>query len=205
MQLHDELLDSAGSNWHDWRRFNPDWYSTPYVKRSNGAPEKNPFHVKEYRRCVFERLWRIRKHANRAVLDERFGEMGVVPQWSGSVRSPLEVDVVRKERDGMPVAALMAAAVRRRVQASPCQGHFGDHFLMRFGEQLLTGSPAKSVLMATSIRSLVWREHRWILRCRARSHQVRTRRTHDTSGHTRKRGVAAYDTLLEWSLSPSVE
>src|SRR5262245_41553393 len=26
MQLHDELLESAGSNWQDWRSFNSDWH-----------------------------------------------------------------------------------------------------------------------------------------------------------------------------------
>src|SRR5260370_1869117 len=29
MEFHDELLASAGSNWHDWRLFNPGWYKSP--------------------------------------------------------------------------------------------------------------------------------------------------------------------------------
>ena len=29
MHFHDELLASAGSRWHDWRLFNPGWYSSP--------------------------------------------------------------------------------------------------------------------------------------------------------------------------------
>src|SRR5271167_3569026 len=29
MQFHDELLASAGSEWSDWRLFNPGWYQSP--------------------------------------------------------------------------------------------------------------------------------------------------------------------------------
>src|SRR5690242_13889401 len=26
--IHDKLLASAGSTWHDWRAFNPDWFQS---------------------------------------------------------------------------------------------------------------------------------------------------------------------------------
>ena len=29
MGLNDEILQSAGSHWHDWLSFNPGWYSSP--------------------------------------------------------------------------------------------------------------------------------------------------------------------------------
>ncbi len=28
-KLNDQILESAGSNWYDWRTFNPDWYLSP--------------------------------------------------------------------------------------------------------------------------------------------------------------------------------
>ena len=35
MEFHDELLASAGSCWHDWRLFNPGWYTKRFVSKAS--------------------------------------------------------------------------------------------------------------------------------------------------------------------------
>ena len=48
MVIHDELLASAGSYWHDWRAFNPEWYASPacpvFRQRVLGAVQSNYSH-----------------------------------------------------------------------------------------------------------------------------------------------------------------
>jgi hypothetical protein len=89
MVIHDELLASAGSYWHDWRAFNPDWYSSPAapvfkrrildVLRKDYASSQL-FVVKDPRICRFWPVWR-------EVLDE----FGAKPAVVIAVRNPLEV------------------------------------------------------------------------------------------------------------------
>jgi len=115
MQFHDELLDSAGSYWHDWRRFNPDWYSTP-VSEAFKRRAKNIFNseypdaslavVKDPRACRFMPFW-----------TSVFGEMGITPHVVIPVRSPLEVAYSLKKRDGMSVAKGLLLWLRHVLDA----------------------------------------------------------------------------------------
>jgi hypothetical protein len=105
--IHDELLKSAGSDWQDWRAFNPDWYTSPaapvFKERvlsvlQNDYPDSQLFVVKDPRTCRFFPFWRD-------VLEE----FGAAPAVAIPVRNPLEVMASLRQRDGFPVskAALM--------------------------------------------------------------------------------------------------
>jgi hypothetical protein len=107
MIVHEQLLSSAGSNWHDWRVFNPDWYASAaaadfkqrVLRMLRHDFEQSPlFVIKDPRICRFFPFWRD-------VLEE-FGAAAavVIP-----VRNPLEVMASLRSRDGFPSvkAALM--------------------------------------------------------------------------------------------------
>ena len=91
MNFHDELLASAGSYWHDWRKFNPSWYKSPaigaykqrakeiFVSEFGDAPL--PI-LKDPRICRFLSFW----------LDV-LKEMEATPHIVIPIRSPLDVAV----------------------------------------------------------------------------------------------------------------
>ncbi|WOJ89493.1 hypothetical protein RZS28_17130 [Methylocapsa polymorpha] len=91
MHFHDELLASAGSYWHDWRKFNPSWYRSPaldsYKRRAKEifASEfgNAPLPIlKDPRICRFAPFW----------LDV-LKEMDATPRIVIPIRSPLDVAV----------------------------------------------------------------------------------------------------------------
>jgi hypothetical protein len=98
MVVHDEILDSAGSKWDDWRAFNPEWYRSPaadaFKSRIVEVLERDFEHsrlfvIKDPRICRIWPLWS-------EVLDTFGAKPGVVI----SVRNPLEVAASLKRRDG---------------------------------------------------------------------------------------------------------
>jgi hypothetical protein len=101
VQLHEELLASAGSRWDDWREIKPDWYGTPvaaqFKARANQLLDEEfgnaPLFVfKDPRNCRIARFW----------LDI-FAERGIVPKIVLPIRSPLEVAQSHRARDGFPL------------------------------------------------------------------------------------------------------
>ena len=65
-RLNDEILSSAGSNWHDWLAFNPGWYSSPraaeYKEKALALLEEEfgqsrLFVLKDPRICRFAPFW----------------------------------------------------------------------------------------------------------------------------------------------------
>jgi hypothetical protein len=99
MVIHDRILASAGSAWHDWRKFNPDWYQSPaaeplkqqlleQLKKDFGGSRL--FVVKDPRICRFVPLWLD-------VLAESSADPGIIVP----VRNPIEVCASLKRRDGM--------------------------------------------------------------------------------------------------------
>jgi len=66
MRFHDELLESAGSNWRDWRLFNPEWRQSPvaadfrrrakelFAEEFNGSALPV---LKDPRTCRFAPFW----------------------------------------------------------------------------------------------------------------------------------------------------
>jgi hypothetical protein len=107
MIVHEQLLSSAGSNWQDWRVFNPDWYASAaaadfkqrVLRVLRHDFEQSPlFVIKDPRICRFFPFWRD-------VLEE----FGAAPAVVIPVRNPLEVMASLRIRDGFPStkAALM--------------------------------------------------------------------------------------------------
>jgi GT2 family glycosyltransferase len=94
--IHDEILSSSRSNWHDWREFNRDWYASPMVplfKRrildvlQNDYANSPLFVIKDPRICRFWPFWR-------EVLDE----FGAKPAIVLLIRNPLEVITSLRQR-----------------------------------------------------------------------------------------------------------
>ncbi|MBG0793473.1 hypothetical protein IYY11_08770 [Methylocystis sp. H62] len=115
MQLHDELLESAGSYWHDWRRFNPDWYSAPtseaFKQRAKDIflseyPNASLAVLKDPRICRFVPFW-----------IDVFGEMSIAPRALIPIRSPLEVAYSLKKRDAMSVTKGLLLWLRHVLDA----------------------------------------------------------------------------------------
>lgn len=98
--LNDILLESAGSNWHDWTPFNPDWYASPKSAEYHNLASKvltdefgssSLFVLKDPRICRFAPFW-----IN--VLERK----GINPAIIMPVRNPLEVSASLELRDGFP-------------------------------------------------------------------------------------------------------
>jgi hypothetical protein len=96
--FNDALLDSAGSNWHDWLAFNPGWYRSPKAEEfKERALEvlgqefgtSRLFVLKDPRICRILPLW----------LDV-FSAAGVKPAIVMPLRNPLEVAASLERRDG---------------------------------------------------------------------------------------------------------
>jgi hypothetical protein len=114
--LNDEILASAGTHWHDWRRFNPRWRLSPLA----GVFEDKAVAV-------------LKEEFGSAPLvvmkDPRFCRM-MTPFWSGvmdkaeydtrviiPVRSPLEVARSLWLRDGFPISKGLLLWLRHMVDA----------------------------------------------------------------------------------------
>ena len=115
MSIHDELLESAGSDWQDWRAFNPDWYTSPeapaFKERVLGVlrhdySQSRLFVIKDPRACRFFPFWRD-------VLEE----FGAAPAVAIPVRNPLEVMASLRRRDGFPLAKAALVWLRHVIDA----------------------------------------------------------------------------------------
>jgi hypothetical protein len=115
MRFHDELLASAGSYWHDWRRFNPNWYASPAVipfkKRARELFEQEfsdaPLAVlKDPRMCRFAPFW-----------IDLLKEIETAPRMVIPIRSPLEVARSLKKRDAMSITKGLLLWLRHVLDA----------------------------------------------------------------------------------------
>ncbi len=101
-RLNDEILDSAGSSWDDWRRFNPDWFASPAPRAfkvraleilEQDFDRSSLFVLKDPRICRLLPFWLD-------VLEAFQTETKcVIP-----IRNPLEVAASLKRRDGFSPA-----------------------------------------------------------------------------------------------------
>jgi hypothetical protein len=115
MAFHDELLASAGSDWTDWRQFNPAWYQSPtataFQKRAKQLFKEEfdgePLVVlKDPRVCRFAPFWL-------EVLAGIKARAGVVIP----VRAPLEVAFSLRKRDGFSLATGALLWLRHIIDA----------------------------------------------------------------------------------------
>src|SRR5271156_3030448 len=115
MHFHDELLASAGSRWHDWRLFNPGWYSSPvaagYRRRAKELFEAEfsgaalPV-IKDPRICRFAPFWL-----------EVLREMQKTPRIVIPIRSPLEVAQSLQKLQGVPLNEGLLLWLRHNLDA----------------------------------------------------------------------------------------
>src|SRR5271168_2327517 len=115
MHLHDELLASAGTHWHDWRLFNPGWYSSPvaaeYKRRAKELFEAEfsgaalPV-IKDPRICRFAPFWL-----------EVLREMQMTPRIVIPIRSPLEVARSLEKLQGVPLNEGLLLWLRHNLDA----------------------------------------------------------------------------------------
>jgi hypothetical protein len=101
--IHEEILLSAGSSWHDVSQFPPAWFHSETaaafrlrlikaVQADFGEPDRNPLIViKDPRVCRLIPLWR-----------EVLADLNASVQCVIPVRNPLEVAASLKRRDGFP-------------------------------------------------------------------------------------------------------
>jgi hypothetical protein len=115
MIVHEELLSSAGSNWEDWRAFNPDWYTSPaaadFKQRvlrvlQHDFAQSRLFVIKDPRICRFFPFWRD-------VLEG----FGAAPAVAIPVRNPLEVMSSLRSRNGFPLAKTALMWLRHVIEA----------------------------------------------------------------------------------------
>jgi hypothetical protein len=113
--FHDEILDSAGSAWDDWRAFNPSWYTAPafadFTERAlwlfkGEFGESTLAVLKDPRICRFVPFW----------LDV-LGKMKAQPRIVIPVRSPMEVARSLKLRDGFPLTKGLLIWLRHVLDA----------------------------------------------------------------------------------------
>lgn len=115
MHLHDELLSSAGSCWHDWRKFNPAWHRSPtadaFKQRAKQIFEAEfgnatlPI-LKDPRICRFVPFW----------LDV-IKEMEAAPRIVIPIRSPWEVAHSLKKRDALSLTKGLLLWLRHVLDA----------------------------------------------------------------------------------------
>jgi len=114
-QIHDRILVSAGTTWHDWRTFNPDWSRSDVAASHKKAlldflseefAKSRLFVVKDPRMCRFVPVW----------LDV-LREFDAVAAPVIVVRNPLEVAASLKRRDGMLPATSLLIWLRHMLDA----------------------------------------------------------------------------------------
>jgi hypothetical protein len=119
--IHNDLLQTAGSRWDDWRAFNPDWMKSgvaeDYRKRlldilKSDFAGSRMFVVKEPRICRFVPLW----------LD-LLEEFGAVSSIVMPIRNPLEVAASLMRRDGLPLAKSLLLWLRHVLDAEQATRH----------------------------------------------------------------------------------
>ena len=126
--IHDQVLSSGGSSWHDWRAFNPDWFDSPaagpFKQQILDALRKDfansrLFAIKDPRICRLWPLWR-----------DVLGEFGAKPLIVMPVRNPLEIAASLRQRDNIIPAETHLLWLRhvldvREGHTGPAAGHYG--------------------------------------------------------------------------------
>lgn len=113
--FHDQVLQSAGSSWHDWAKFNPEWYASPLfqdacrelqaiVQAEFG--ESGPIAVKDPRICRLLPLWQ-------AALTALHIDLTVILP----LRNPLEIARSLGQRDGFTEQTVLLIWLRHVLDA----------------------------------------------------------------------------------------
>ncbi len=171
--IHDELLASAGSSWHDFSEFPQPWFASDLAgtfrarlaatlrEEFGSAPL---FIVKDPRICRIVPLWL-------SVLDE----LGAAPLFVITIRNPFEVAASLKQRNGFPDTTSLLLWLRHFLAAERDTRGFRrsfvayDHLLSDWGKvvdgigrDLHIHWPRRSVAFDLEIDSFLstrWRHH----------------------------------------------
>ncbi|WP_165221968.1 hypothetical protein [Affinirhizobium pseudoryzae] len=113
--LNDEILYSAGTNWHDWREFNSNWYKSHqenYFRErakelivSEFGNSPLPI-VKDPRKCRFFEFW-----------GNVYSELGYNPSIIIPLRSPFNTAQSLKKRNGFSIAHGLLLWLRHMLDA----------------------------------------------------------------------------------------
>jgi glycosyltransferase involved in cell wall biosynthesis len=113
--LNDQILESGGSKWDDWRRFNPFWFRSPTSERfklralellERDFRDSYLFVLKDPRICRLLPFW---LHV--------FEAFSVEPACALVVRNPLEVAASLRKRDGFARAKSLCLWLRHVLDA----------------------------------------------------------------------------------------
>lgn len=115
MQFHDDVLESAGTCWSDWDRFNDEWMESPvarpFMDRLASLLEQEfgdaaLFLVKDPRMCRLLPLWL-----------KVLGEEGITPKVVIPIRHPSEVIGSLAARDGITRMRAQLIWLRHNLEA----------------------------------------------------------------------------------------
>jgi GT2 family glycosyltransferase/glycosyltransferase involved in cell wall biosynthesis len=115
VDFHDRVLQSAGSSWHDWSKFNPDWYASPLFEDAQQELQAilyaefgvdGPIVVKDPRICRLLPLWRAA--LNPLQIDPTI----VIP-----LRNPLEIARSLRQRDDFTEPTVLLIWLRHVLDA----------------------------------------------------------------------------------------
>ena len=149
--LNDEILESGGSNWHDWLAFNPSWASSPkaaeFKDKALAALEaefgqSRLFVLKDPRICRLVPFW----------LDV-LESAGIRPVIISPARNPLEVAESLEARDGIDPALGQLLWLRHVLEAEA--GSRGLSRCHTSYDALLTGWP-KLAAAAQAALGISW-------------------------------------------------
>ncbi len=127
MRAHDELLESAGSRWHDWRQLDPQWLRSQEAERHRRKIEtllieefgdKPLIVVKDPRICRFFTF-------TLSILDE----MGITPFVIIPLRNPLEVAISLQRRNDFALSKSILLWLRHALEAEFHSRHAPRCFL----------------------------------------------------------------------------
>ncbi len=126
VDFHDRVLTSAGSYWHDWSRFNPDWYSAPLLTAHLEELKAillaefgtaGPIVVKDPRICRLLPLWL-----------NVFDALQIAPTVIVPFRNPLEVARSLHQRDGFTEGKSFLLWLRHVLDAEQASRHLPRAF-----------------------------------------------------------------------------
>lgn len=150
-RLNDQMLESGGSTWHDWQKFNPDWFESAvadsFAEQAAEAlrdefGKSRLFVLKDPRISVLLPFWR-----------RVFAAMDIEPLCIQTLRDPVEIAGSLGARNGFGITRSLLIWLRYTLEAER-----GSRDLQRFFtsyDQLLQ-DPRKLISQSETSLNLLW-------------------------------------------------
>ncbi|MEH7830442.1 hypothetical protein, partial [Gemmobacter denitrificans] len=150
--FNDKLLASAGSDWRDWRAFNPGWYDTPrleeFLEQGSGLLASE-FGASRFFVFKDPRITRIMPFWRRLLARAGVDQLHVLL----TLRHPLDVAASLMERDGMAEAEALLIWLRNVLEAE--QGSRGLPRVVVDYDRFLA-APSATMAAVQKPLGLVW-------------------------------------------------